>query len=227
MRNGLSHLGHVPPVRRDRGLRQGGVHRLQGLHRRLSLRRHLHQPRGPFRGEVQLLRAPPRHRSRAGVRGGVPHGSDSGGGSQRSAGQGDPDGPRGRPHGPAPGEGDPPEALLQGRASGDPRPAGGGPPGRGAVHVERAGERRRPGDFRPPRAGQLVRRRDPELRRAPQRSLGRARQPLHLDQVDRGRSVSGAPAAHPPRGALVDGPALALRRAAAGDGLSGWSPRAF
>ncbi len=39
MRDGLSHLGHVPPVRRDRGLRQGGVHRLQGLHRRLPLRR--------------------------------------------------------------------------------------------------------------------------------------------------------------------------------------------
>ena len=193
----------------------------QGLHRRLSLRRHLHQPRGPFRGEVQLLCAPPGCGSGAGVRGGVSHGGDSGRGSRRPAGQGDADGARGRPHRPAPGEGDPPEALLQGRAPGDPGPVGGGSARGGALLVERAGKRRRPGDLRPPRMGQLFRRRDPELRRAPQRSLGRARQPLHLDQVDRGGSVPGTPAAHPLRGAVVDGPALALRRAAAGAGLSG------
>ena len=37
-----------------------GLHRLQGLHRGLPVRRDLHQPRGPVGGEVQLLRAPAR-----------------------------------------------------------------------------------------------------------------------------------------------------------------------
>ena len=60
--------GDVPARGRDRRLRQARLHRLQGLHRRVSLRRDLHQPRGPLGREVQLLRAPARHRPRAGVR---------------------------------------------------------------------------------------------------------------------------------------------------------------
>ncbi len=37
------------------------LHRLQGVHGRLPLRRHLHQPGRPLGREVQLLRAPHRH----------------------------------------------------------------------------------------------------------------------------------------------------------------------
>ena len=46
------------PAGRHRRLRQERLHRLQGVHRRLPLRRDLHQPRGPLGGEVQLLRPP-------------------------------------------------------------------------------------------------------------------------------------------------------------------------
>ena len=68
--------GDVPAAGRHRRLRQVGVHRLQGLHRRLPVRRDLHQPRGPLGREVQLLRAPARRRPRARVRRRLPDGGD-------------------------------------------------------------------------------------------------------------------------------------------------------
>ena len=77
--------GDVPARRRHRRFRQIDLHRLQGVHRGLPLRRDLHQPRGPFRGEVQLLRAADRHRPRAGVRGRLSGGGDPRRRPQRSA----------------------------------------------------------------------------------------------------------------------------------------------
>ena len=70
--------GDAPAAGRDRRLRQGRLHRLQGLHRRLPLRRDLHQPRGPLGREVQLLRAAARRRARAGVRRRLPDRGDRG-----------------------------------------------------------------------------------------------------------------------------------------------------
>ncbi len=78
LRGRLPDGGHVPAPRRDRRLRQAHLHRLQGLHGRLPLRRHLHQPRRPLGREVQLLRPPPRHRPGTGLRRGLPHPGDHG-----------------------------------------------------------------------------------------------------------------------------------------------------
>ena len=72
VRGGMPDGGDVPAAGRHRRLRQGGVHRLQGLHRRLPVRRDLHQPRGSLGREVQLLRAPARHRPRARLRSRLP-----------------------------------------------------------------------------------------------------------------------------------------------------------
>ena len=74
----LPDRGDVPAAGRDRRLRQARLHRLQGLHRRVPLRRDLHQPRGPLGREVQLLRAAPRRRPRARLRRRVPDRGDPG-----------------------------------------------------------------------------------------------------------------------------------------------------
>ena len=72
----LPDTGDVPPPGRDRRLRQVDLHRLQGVHGRLPLRRHLHQPAGPLGREVQHVRPPPRDRSRTGLRQCLPDGGD-------------------------------------------------------------------------------------------------------------------------------------------------------
>ena len=60
--DGLPDRGDVQAARRHRRLRQGDLHRLQGVHGGLPLRRDLHQPRRPFGREVQHLRPPTRRR---------------------------------------------------------------------------------------------------------------------------------------------------------------------
>ena len=83
MRRGLPDRGDVRPAGRDRGLLQGLLHRLQGLHGGLPLRRDLHQPGRPQRGEVQLLRPPARHRPGAGLRQRLPDAGDPDRGERR------------------------------------------------------------------------------------------------------------------------------------------------
>ena len=123
--------GHVPARGRHRRLRQGHLHRLQGVHGRLPVRRDLHQPRGPLGGEVQPLRAPPRRRPRAGLRHRLPHRGD----------------PRRRPERP----------RRQGRPGDQPR-AGAGARGRrrtpGPASSTRARTRRR--STRWPRGGRTA-----------------------------------------------------------------------
>ena len=58
LRDDLPDHGALPPRRRDRGLRRRPLHRLQGVHAGLPLRRALHRPRDRDGGQVQLLRAP-------------------------------------------------------------------------------------------------------------------------------------------------------------------------
>src|SRR5207302_161144 len=101
LRHRVPHHGDVPAAGRDRRLRQGRVHRVQGVHRRLPVRRHLHQPRRPLGGEVQLLRPPDRHGAGAGVRRGLPHRSHPRRRPQRSGIAGRPDRPPGARHGAA------------------------------------------------------------------------------------------------------------------------------
>ena len=83
VRECLPDPGDVPPRGRHRRFRQADLHRLQGVHGRVPLRRHLHQPRGPLGREVQHVRAPPRHRPGAGLRHRVPHRGDPGRRRQR------------------------------------------------------------------------------------------------------------------------------------------------
>ena len=68
VRRRLPDRGDVQAPRRDRRLRQAGLHRLQGLHGGVPVRRDLHQSRGSLGGEVQPLRPSAGRRSRAGVR---------------------------------------------------------------------------------------------------------------------------------------------------------------
>ncbi len=102
----------VQASRRHRRLRQGDLHRVQGLHGGLPLRRDLHQPRRPLGREVQHVRPPDRRGSRTGMRLGVSHWSDHRGRRQRPdiegrATRGAP--PRGRPKA---GEGDGARRVL-------------------------------------------------------------------------------------------------------------------
>ena len=79
----LSHERAVPGTQRRRGLRRRELHRLQGVHERLPLRRHLHQPGDGHRPQVQLLQSPHRAGSRAELRGGVPDPRHQGGRPRR------------------------------------------------------------------------------------------------------------------------------------------------
>ena len=74
--DGLPDRGDVQAARRHRRLRQGDLHRLQGVHGGLPIRRDLHQPRRPLGREVQHVRPSNRRGSRARLRLGVPNGSD-------------------------------------------------------------------------------------------------------------------------------------------------------
>ncbi len=70
--DGLPDRGDVQAARRHRRLRQGDLHRLQGVHGGLPVRRDLHQPRRPLGREVQHVRPSNRRGSRARLRLGVP-----------------------------------------------------------------------------------------------------------------------------------------------------------
>ena len=72
LRAHLPHRGDVPAGRRHRGVRQQRLHRLQGVHAGLPLRRHLHRPDDGHRRQVPLLRPPHGHRPGAGLRGRLP-----------------------------------------------------------------------------------------------------------------------------------------------------------
>ncbi len=74
--DGLPDRGDVQAARRHRRLRQGDLHRLQGLHGGLPLRRDLHQPRRPLGREVQHVRPSNRRGTRARLRLGVPNRGD-------------------------------------------------------------------------------------------------------------------------------------------------------
>ncbi len=79
-------------------------------------------------------------------------------------------------------EGDAAEALLQGRASGDARPARRAPSRRRPLHVERAAGGRGHGRLRQPRLQQHVGGGAPLLRRGAHDPVGLAREPLHVDE---------------------------------------------
>ncbi len=68
----LSDPGAVPSAERRGRLRRQPVHRVQGVHERLPVRRDLHQPRDEHGTQVQLLQPPRRGRARTGLRDRVP-----------------------------------------------------------------------------------------------------------------------------------------------------------
>ena len=161
------------------------LHRLQGVHRRLPVRRDLHQPRGPLGREVQLLRAPDRRRPRAGLRGRLPDRGDPRRRPERPGLEGRAArAARGRSRFAGPEKETRPEALLPGRAPGDARPAGRAPARRRPLHVERAAARDR-STSGPPRAREQLGSRAARLRRPAPRAVGLAGQPLHLDEGHR------------------------------------------
>ena len=65
--------GALPAQGRHRGPGPGLVHRVQVLHRGVSLRPVVHRSQHDDGGEMQLLRKPPRSEPRARLRGGLPH----------------------------------------------------------------------------------------------------------------------------------------------------------
>ena len=80
LRGDLSHHGPLHAEGRHRRLRPAALHRLQGLHAGLPLRRPLHRPQDRHRGQVQLLRAQGRGGAGASLRDRVPHPGHRGGG---------------------------------------------------------------------------------------------------------------------------------------------------
>ena len=170
----LPDAGDVPAPGRHRRLRQVGLHRLQGVHGRLPLRRHLHQPRGPLGREVQLLRAPDRRRPRAGLRRRLPDRGDPGRRPRRPRFQGGADRPPPAGGGAPAGEGDAPQALLPRRPPGHPRPAGGAATAGRPLPVERAaaGAGARSSPATPGRPPRRPPRSSPTTSRTPSRGTG-------------------------------------------------------
>ena len=125
------------------------------------------------------------------------------------------------------GEGDPAQALLQGRAPGDARSAGGAPARGRHSSCGASRQRRRPRRLRPsrrrPSLGPVEQLGGgaPLLRRAAPRAVGLAGEPLHLDQ---GRSP---PARYLVPLLLVLTGAVGGRRAALGAGPRRCSARVF
>ena len=195
MRACLPNRGDVPASRRHRRLRQVDLYRVQGVHCRVPLRRDLHQPGRQVGREVQLLRASARHRSGARVRRGLSDTGDPCRRHARSAVRGESDHSSGGGHGSSSREGDPTQAVLQGRRPGDAGPARGAPSGWRSLHVERAGRSRPSGTVGAPGAVEQLRRGGAQLRHPTPRSVGLPGQPLHIHEVDRGGRV--------PRSALV------------------------
>ena len=68
LRGDLPGDGPVYPERRHRRFRSPAMHRVQGLHAGLSLRRAVHRSGHPYGGQVQLLRPPGGYRPRARLR---------------------------------------------------------------------------------------------------------------------------------------------------------------
>ena len=180
-------LGHVSPRRRHRRVRQARLHRVQGLHRRLPVRRDLHQPGGSLRREVQLLRAPGRDRTRAGLRRRLPGGGDP----RRRPERSDVEGrsiAAARRLGAQAGEGHAAEALLHGRPRCDARPAGRATPDGGIFMWSAQGPQTAAA------AGNRVHvlgRRDPPYD-VPHPPRGTGASPLHLDEEHRRRRVPRA-----------------------------------
>ena len=195
LRGRLPDPGHVPAPRRDRGLRQADLRRLQGLHRGLPLRRDLHQPGGQLGREMQPVRAPAGDRARAGLRYGLPDRGHPGRRPERPGLEGGPDREPRAGHGAQAGEGHPAGPVLQGRAPGHARPARGPPARRRPVRLGHPGRRARSRSRhrRAPWPGRLQCRGAAVLRRGPSRTMGLAGQPLHLDQ-GRGRGRPAGPA---------------------------------
>ena len=195
----LPDLGDVPARRRHRRLRQVGLHRLQGVHRRLPLRRDLHQPRGPLGREVQLLRAPHRPRPRAGLRGGLPDRGDPGRRPRTTRLEGVEDRPP-RARSPCGGRRRTPSPSCSTRAL-TRRPSIRWPPAAPTGGLFMWSEQDGAATTRSSRATpgglgrlQLLGRGAPRLRRAARQPLGLAGQPLHLDQGHRRRRLPGAAA---------------------------------
>ena len=213
VRRRLPDGGDAPAPGRHRRLRQAGLHRLQGVHRRLPVRRDLHQPRGPLGGEVQLLRAPARQSAssrrasssarREAILVGDLNDRHVAGRARSSAAS------RSRCAGPRRRRG--PKLFYKGahQATLDPlaarRPTGGL-----FMWSEQGNVPHQVTSGHPGRAEQRGRR-DPRLRRAAPRAVGLAGQPLHVDE---GRSppartssprCSCWPASSPPGGPLWPG----------------------
>ena len=204
--DGLPDRGDVQAARRHRRLRQGDLHRLQGVHGGLPVRRDLHQPRRPLGREVQHVRPSNRRGSRARLRLGVPNGSDHRRRRQRPDIQGGPTrGARPRRRSTA-GEGDGAGCLLPRRAPGHPRPTRVRPPGGRPLRLGHPG-RTRPSarHRRPPAGGPVVGCRTAFLRHPPPCAVGLAGQPLHVDQEHRRGRIPGGRAAGADRSARLVG----------------------
>ena len=142
---------------------------------------------------MQPVRAPPRRRARARVRDGLPCRGDPGRRHQRPRVRGVPGDQQGAGPGAAAGEGDQARCVLQGRARRHARPAGGAQARRRPVRV---GDARQAGPaighVRASRSRHLPGRRAAVLRRPAPGTVGLAGEPVHLDQVGRGRRIRRA-----------------------------------
>ncbi len=207
MRGRLPHVGDVPPARRDRRLRQAGVHRLQGVHRRLPVRRDLHQPRGPLGREVQLLRAPARRRasSRPAWWCARPRRSSSATWTTRT-----PKSARIVDREPVavrrPEKETRPKLFYKGATQATLDPLAARRPDGGIVHVERAcpPAPQQVTSGHPGRCATARGRRVAVLRRPAPDAVGLAGQPVHLDQGHRGRRLPGGAAAGADGGRRLD-----------------------
>ena len=117
-------------------------------------------------------------------------------------------------------EGDAAQALLQGCPPGDTRPDRGAPAARRPVHVERAGQRSAAGHLGPSRRAEQRRRGDAGVRRGAPRALGLPRQPVHVDEGDRGGRLPGARVAAARRRAPARERAVAVGGAGRGRSVS-------
>ena len=113
----------VQARRRHRGLRLRRLHRVQGVHAGVPVRRHLHRQGRQHRGEVQLLRPPRRQRSRAGLRDRVPDPLDLGRRPRRPRVRHQPADRRERHGRPCPRAADRSERALRRSVTGRARPA--------------------------------------------------------------------------------------------------------
>ena len=189
---------YVPAQRRDRGLRPLALHRLQGVHAGLPIRRRLHRPRTRDGGQVPFLRSPGRGGDAAGVRGGLPRAGDRRRRPRRSGERGLAPDRSGASHGAQAGKADTAQALLRGGGGGGDRPG----PGAQRRHVPfRHGQHRGTPGAPAGRARPLAwahGARDRVLRRGAHAAVGLAGAGLFLDKVgiDRHLGPPGAGTRH-------------------------------